>query len=46
MTDMLSDFVTLYTYKKSRRHADIQYPYGYGTFLPQPDLLLLSVNYF
>lgn len=30
MLDMLSDFVTLYTYKKSRRPADNLYPYGYG----------------
>ncbi|KAJ2962274.1 hypothetical protein NQZ79_g2444 [Umbelopsis isabellina] len=31
LSDMLSDFVTLYTYKKSRRPADNLYPYGYGS---------------
>lgn len=29
---MLSDFVTLYTYKRSRKSADGLYPYGYGKF--------------
>lgn len=28
--DMLSDFVTLYTYKNARKPADALYPYGYG----------------
>jgi divalent metal cation (Fe/Co/Zn/Cd) transporter len=30
--DMLSDFVTLYTYKRSRKPSDALYPYGYGKF--------------
>lgn len=29
--DLLSDFVTLYTFKMSRKPADSIYPYGYGT---------------
>ncbi|KAH8556479.1 cation efflux protein [Umbelopsis sp. PMI_123] len=32
LSDMLSDFVTLYTYKKSRKPADALYPYGYGKY--------------
>ncbi|KAI8576846.1 hypothetical protein K450DRAFT_254580 [Umbelopsis ramanniana AG] len=32
LSDMLSDFVTLYTYKRSRKPADALYPYGYGKF--------------
>ncbi|CAO3701496.1 unnamed protein product [Rhizopus stolonifer] len=31
-SDLLSDFVTLYTFKMSRRPADSLYPYGYGKF--------------
>lgn len=30
---MLSDFVTLYTYKNARKPADALYPYGYGEFV-------------
>ncbi|CEP15295.1 hypothetical protein [Parasitella parasitica] len=30
--DLLSDFVTLYTFKMSRKPADSIYPYGYGKF--------------
>lgn len=28
--DLLSDFVTLYTFKMSRKPPDAIYPYGYG----------------
>lgn len=28
--DLLGDFVTLYTYKMSKRPPDALYPYGYG----------------
>ncbi|OBZ90390.1 Mitochondrial metal transporter 2, partial [Choanephora cucurbitarum] len=31
-SDLLSDFVTLYTFKMSRKPADSIYPYGYGKF--------------
>ncbi|KAI8640949.1 cation efflux family-domain-containing protein [Parasitella parasitica] len=31
-SDLLSDFVTLYTFKMSRKPADSVYPYGYGKF--------------
>ncbi|KAI8061817.1 cation efflux family-domain-containing protein [Gilbertella persicaria] len=31
-SDLLSDFVTLYTFKMSRKPADNVYPYGYGKF--------------
>ncbi|KAI8885146.1 cation efflux protein [Backusella circina FSU 941] len=31
-SDLLSDFVTLYTFKMSRKPADHLYPYGYGKF--------------
>ncbi|RCH93503.1 hypothetical protein CU097_002094 [Rhizopus azygosporus] len=31
-SDLLSDFVTLYTYRMSRKPPDSLYPYGYGKF--------------
>ncbi|KAI8983089.1 cation efflux family-domain-containing protein [Pilobolus umbonatus] len=31
-SDLLSDFVTLYTFKMSRKPADDVYPYGYGRY--------------
>ncbi|KAI8394055.1 cation efflux family-domain-containing protein [Radiomyces spectabilis] len=31
-SDLLSDFVTLYTFKMSRKPPDAIYPYGYGKF--------------
>lgn len=30
LTDLLSDFTTLYTFKMSRKPPDALYPYGYG----------------
>jgi divalent metal cation (Fe/Co/Zn/Cd) transporter len=30
LSDLLSDFVTLYTFKMSRKVPDTLYPYGYG----------------
>lgn len=30
LSDLLSDFVTLYTFKMSRKAPDAKYPYGYG----------------
>ncbi|CAO3643602.1 unnamed protein product [Cunninghamella echinulata] len=32
LSDLLSDFVTLYTFKMSRKQPDEIYPYGYGKF--------------
>ncbi|CAO3612640.1 unnamed protein product [Cunninghamella blakesleeana] len=32
LSDLLSDFVTLYTFKMSRKQPDDIYPYGYGKF--------------
>ncbi|KAI7871475.1 cation efflux protein [Spinellus fusiger] len=32
LSDLLSDFVTLYTFKMSRRKPDAVYPYGYGKY--------------
>ncbi|KAL0073469.1 cation efflux family-domain-containing protein [Phycomyces blakesleeanus] len=31
-SDLLSDFVTLYTFKMSRKEPDAIYPYGYGKY--------------
>ncbi|RUS25580.1 cation efflux family-domain-containing protein [Jimgerdemannia flammicorona] len=32
LTDLLSDFVTLYTFRVSRKPADDNHPYGYGKY--------------
>lgn len=32
LSDLLSDFVTLYTFKMSRKVPDSIYPYGYGKY--------------
>ncbi|ORX56421.1 cation efflux protein [Hesseltinella vesiculosa] len=32
LSDLLSDFVTLYTFKMSRKEPDHIYPYGYGKY--------------
>ncbi|CDS09986.1 hypothetical protein LRAMOSA02663 [Lichtheimia ramosa] len=32
LSDLLSDFTTLYTFKMSRKPPDALYPYGYGKF--------------
>ncbi|KAI9316255.1 cation efflux protein [Dichotomocladium elegans] len=43
LSDLLGDFVTLYTYKVSRRPPDIHYPYGYGKYETVGSLALSSL---
>ncbi|KAJ2361236.1 mitochondrial metal transporter, partial [Coemansia sp. RSA 2607] len=32
LSDILGDVVTLYTFRKSRKPADVTHPYGYGRY--------------
>ncbi|KAI9254444.1 cation efflux protein [Phascolomyces articulosus] len=41
--DLLSDFVTLYTFKMSRKMPDHKYPYGYGKFETMGSLAISSL---
>ncbi|KAG2220587.1 hypothetical protein INT45_002609 [Circinella minor] len=41
--DLLSDFVTLYTFKMSRKKPDMIYPYGYGKFETVGSLAISSL---
>ncbi|RKP36239.1 hypothetical protein BJ085DRAFT_7600, partial [Dimargaris cristalligena] len=43
LSDLISDFVTLFTFKMARRPADRKYPFGYGRFEP---LGTLGVSFF
>ncbi|KAI7875807.1 cation efflux protein [Lichtheimia hyalospora FSU 10163] len=43
LSDLLGDFVTLYTYKMSKRPPDALYPYGYGKYETIGSLALSSL---
>ncbi|OZJ04288.1 hypothetical protein BZG36_02578 [Bifiguratus adelaidae] len=43
LSDMISDFVTLYTYRVSRRPPDELHPYGYGKYETVGSLAVSSI---
>ncbi|ORY96453.1 cation efflux family-domain-containing protein [Syncephalastrum racemosum] len=43
MSDLLGDFVTLYTFKMSRKRPDTIYPYGYGKYETMGSLAVSSL---